>query len=357
MDKGLETRYFLGANTGAGYCSFFSHFLRQPGRCVHILKGGPGCGKSTFLRRVGERAQQLGLHTVYLHCSGDPGSLDGVFFPETNTGYLDGTAPHVCDPVLFGITGDYLDLGAFCRTKLLDTERIRQLSMDCPLFYRRAYEYLAAAAALDARKQPGLLFPEDRAAARRRAAGTALREFGAVKKDAVPGRFEKRFLRAITCEGRAAFPQTVEALAERVYLLDNDCGLAEDYLRVIREHALRRGLTLIVCPDPLLPERTEAVLVPDLHLAFLTADAELPCPHAAVRHIRLDAIPDSARLRALRTRMRADKRLQQQAIDAAIRQLQAAKLLHDELEAVYQPCMDFDALTAFTDQHLQTLLA
>ena len=55
--------------------------------------------------------------------------------------------------------------------------------------------------------------------------------------------------------------------------------------------------------------------------------------------------------------MRADKRLQQQAIDAAIRQLQAAKLLHDELEAVYQPCMDFDALTAFTDQHLQTLLA
>ncbi len=231
MDKGLETRYFLGANTGAGYCSFFSHFLRQPGRCVHILKGGPGCGKSTFLRRVGERTQQLGLHTVYLHCSGDPGSLDGVFFPETNTGYLDGTAPHVCDPVLFGITGDYLDLGAFCRTKLLDTERIRQLSMDCPLFYRRAYEYLAAAAALDARKQPGLLFPEDRAAARRRAAGTALREFGAVKKDAVPGRFEKRFLRAITCEGRAAFPQTVEALAERVYLLDNDCGLAEDYRR------------------------------------------------------------------------------------------------------------------------------
>ena len=175
MDKGLETRYFLGANTGAGYCSFFSHFLRQPGRCVHILKGGPGCGKSTFLRRVGERAHQLGLHTVYLHCSGDPGSLDGVFFPETNTGYLDGTAPHVCDPVLFGITGDYLDLGAFCRTKLLDTERIRQLSMDCPLFYRRAYEYLDAAAALDARKQPGLLFPEDRAAARRRAAGTALR--------------------------------------------------------------------------------------------------------------------------------------------------------------------------------------
>lgn len=357
MDTGLETRYFLGANTGAGYCSFFSHFLRQPGRCVHILKGGPGCGKSTFLKKLGAHAQSRGRDVVYLHCSGDPDSLDGVFFPERNTAYLDGTAPHICDPVLFGVTGDYLDLGAFCRTESLDTERIRQLHADCPLFYQRAYEYLKAAAALDARKQPGLIFPEDRAAVRRRAAGTALREFGAVKKDAVPGRMEKRFLSAITCEGRYSFPQTLEALAERVYLLDNACGLAEDYLRVIREHALRRGLNLIVCPDPLLPERTEAVLIPSLRLAFLAVQEEVQLTDAATRHIRLDAVPDAARLRALRTQTRADTRLQRQAVDAAIRQLQAAKLLHDELEAVYLPCMDFDALTAFTDQYVASLRA
>ena len=357
MDKGLETRYFLGANTGAGYCSFYSHFLRQPGRCVHILKGGPGCGKSTFLRRLGEHAQSLGRHVVYLHCSGDPDSLDGVYFPAANIAYLDGTAPHLCDPSIFGVTGDYLDLGAFCRTESLDTERIRQLSESCPLFHCRAYEYLAAAAALDARKQPGLLFPEDRAAVRRRAAGTALREFGPVKKDAAPGSMEKRFLSAITCEGRVRFGQTIETLADRVYLLDNACGLAEDYLRVIREHALRRGFKLIVCPDPLLPERTEAVLVPKLRLAFLAAEDDVALSNAAVRHIRLDAVPDAGRLRALRTQMRADTRLQRQAVDAAVRQLQAAKLMHDELEAVYRPCMDFDALTAFTERCAATLCA
>lgn len=355
MDTGLETRYFLGANTGVGYCSFFSHFLRQPGRCVHILKGGPGCGKSTFLKKLGARAQSRGRDVVYLHCSGDPDSLDGVFLPETNTAYLDGTAPHICDPTVFGVTGDYLDLGTFCRTESLDTERICQLNADCPLFYRRAYEYLAAAAALDARKQPGLLFPEDRAAVRRRAAGTALREFGAVKKGGVPGHMEKRFLSAITCEGRRSFPQTLDTLADRVYLLDNVCGLAEDYLRAIREHALRRGLQLIVCPDPLLPERTEAVLLPSLRLAFLATETEVHLSNAAIRHIRLDAVPDAARLRALRTQMRTDTRLQRQAMEAAVRQLQAAKLLHDELEAVYKPCMDFEALTAFTEQYFDTL--
>lgn len=357
MDTGLETRYFLGANTGAGYCSFFSHFLRQPGRCVHILKGGPGCGKSTFLKKLGAHAQSRGRDVVYLYCSGDPSSLDGVYFPEKNIAYLDGTAPHICDPAVFGVTGDYLDLGAFCRTESLDTERICQLNADCALFKRRAYEYLTAAAALDARKQPGLIFPEDRAAVLRRAAGTALREFGAVKKDTVPGHMEKRFLSAITCEGQCSFPQTLDTLADRVYLLDNGCGLAEDYLRVIREHALRRGLNLIVCPDPLLPERTEAVLIPSLRLAFLAMEAEVHLLDAAIRHIRLDAVPDATRLRALRPQMRADARLQRQAIDAAIRQLQAAKLLHDELEAVYKPCMDFGALTAFTDQYAEALQA
>lgn len=352
MDTGLETRYFLGANTGAGYCSFFSHFLRQPGRRVHILKGGPGCGKSTLLKKLGAHAQSRGLDVGYLHCSGDPDSLDGVYFPEQNTAYLDGTAPHICEPAVFGVTGDYVDLGVFCRTESLDTERIRLLSADCPLFYRRAYEYLRAAAALDARKQPGLIFPEDRAAVRRRAAGTALREFGAVKKGGSPGWMETRFLSAITCQGRVFFSQTLEASAERVYLLDNVCGLAEDYLRVIREHALRRGLNLIVCPDPLLPEQTEAVLIPSLRLAFLAVQEEVQLADTATRHIRLDAIPDASRLRALRTQMRTDTRMQRQAVDAAIRQLQAAKLLHDELEAVYHPCMDFEALTAFTSRYI-----
>lgn len=355
MDKGLETRYFLGANTGAGYCSFYAHFLRQPGRRIHILKGGPGCGKSTFLKQLGDCARNAGLHVTYLHCSGDPDSLDGVYFPEKSLGYLDGTAPHCCDPGIFGVTGTYLDLGTFCRTDALDQERIRQLNADYPLFYRRAYEYLTAAAALDPRKQPGLCFPEDRAAARHRASSTALREFGTVKKGTVSGDFEKRFLSAITCEGRVFFSQTLEALAERVYLLDNACGLAEDYLRVIRDHALQRGLHLIVCPDPLMPERTEAVLIPALRLGFLATDTEVQLESTATRHIRLDAIPDAARLRALRPRMRADARLQRQAIDAAIRQLQSAKLLHDELEAVYHPCMDFDALTAFTSRYTAAL--
>lgn len=131
MNNGLETRYFLSALTGAGYYALHRQFLRPPERYFCILKGGPGCGKSTFLKRVGDAGRAAGLAVVRLHCAGDPASLDGVYFPEKRSGFFDGTAPHTVDPALFGASGEYLDLGTFCRTEALDTARIRALNADC----------------------------------------------------------------------------------------------------------------------------------------------------------------------------------------------------------------------------------
>ena len=72
------------------------------------------------------------------------------------------------------------------------------------------------------------------------------------------------------------------------------------------------------------------------------------------RHIRLDVLPDPVRQRALRRTMRSDARQQQLALASAVEQLRMANLLHNELEAVYRPCMDFAALTTFTDRYLRT---
>ena len=74
MNNGLETRYFLSALTGAGYYALHRQFLRPPERYFCILKGGPGCGKSTFLKRVGDAGHAAGLAVVWLHCAGDPAS-------------------------------------------------------------------------------------------------------------------------------------------------------------------------------------------------------------------------------------------------------------------------------------------
>ncbi len=230
-----------------------------------------------------------------------------------------------------GTEGGVVDLEQMQQTERALPARIAQLYEGHAVFCRRAVELLRAAALIDARREPGLLLPEDREKARRRAAGVARRELGPVPKQAEPGRRELGFLRSMTGDGLTGLPETVPALADRVWLLDDGCGLAPDYLRVIAEEAQKRALHHIVCPNPLHPEEPEAVFLPERRLAFLTAAATGGVAGETVRHVRLDSIPDIERRRALRSAMRADAKLQQALLSMAEKHLQSAAILYEEI--------------------------
>ena len=90
------THFFLGANSGLGFQNLFGKFCApEDFYDLIVLKGGPGAGKSTMMRRIGEAAEKRGEQVEYLYCSGDPDSLDGVHIPRLRTAVVDGTAPHV----------------------------------------------------------------------------------------------------------------------------------------------------------------------------------------------------------------------------------------------------------------------
>ena len=38
---------------------------------IYILKGGPGCGKSSLMRRVAQAMEEKGASVEYIACSGD----------------------------------------------------------------------------------------------------------------------------------------------------------------------------------------------------------------------------------------------------------------------------------------------
>ncbi len=87
-------QYFLGANSPTGFYSLYDHLLPpERARAIYILKGGPGCGKSTLMGKVGAWAQEAGMEPEYILCSGDPDSLDAVVLPERGAAIVDGTAP------------------------------------------------------------------------------------------------------------------------------------------------------------------------------------------------------------------------------------------------------------------------
>ena len=55
--------FFLGATTPAGFKGYFEPLRREPGMQMYLIKSGPGCGKSTLMKRLAHAAEQNGLLT------------------------------------------------------------------------------------------------------------------------------------------------------------------------------------------------------------------------------------------------------------------------------------------------------
>lgn len=88
---------FFGSGTAAGakdYVETITEGLPQR----YFIKGRPGTGKSTFLRKIAEYALSRGFDTEIYHCSFDPSSLDMVVVRERGLCIFDSTAPHEYEP-------------------------------------------------------------------------------------------------------------------------------------------------------------------------------------------------------------------------------------------------------------------
>ena len=96
----MNLSYFLGANSYRGFYSLYNDFVYSPMiDRLFIIKGGAGCGKSSFMKTVASAANEAGLDVERIICSGDPDSLDGIFIPGLRIAYVDGTAPHAAVPM------------------------------------------------------------------------------------------------------------------------------------------------------------------------------------------------------------------------------------------------------------------
>ena len=348
------TRCFLGANSKTGFYSLYDGFTDPAaGNFLFVIKGVPGCGKSSFMKRIGAAAEAAGLAVEYVHCSGDPDSLDAVYLPAKHLAWVDGTAPHVLEPPCSGAAGRYLDFSGF-----LDTASLRQhlpemidITNRYKTLYGMAYAQLAAAAALLPGNQPR---PCVTPSVVKRMEGIARRELKNQKK---PPTVTHRFLSAWTCRGRVCFTETLTALCDKLYLLDNGLGLGHAALAQLADEAAARGYDAVVCHDPLEPEKLEALLLPEARLGFLASEPGESLPPLPCRRLRLDAPILRALTPEEKSALRQRRKECRALLAAAIDTLARAKSLHDELEAVYRPHVDFTAVDALAEEHIRLALA
>ena len=343
--------YFLGANSGEGFASLYSSFPPEKDTMLHIIKAGPGTGKSTFMRKIGKKAEEAGLDVEYVLCSGDPQSLDGVYVPQWKTAWVDGTAPHVGEPVLFGVNSDYVNLGIFLRQPFspAEAEKLEKLQRSYKQQYREAYEILAAAEHLQQGCIPDFFGENGRAAICRRMHGILNRNLRNPASGL--GRERRFFLRAISCQGDYRLNRQIQELCKQIIQVDSGLSGLDPALQYTAREARKRGVDVIACPSPLRPQELEALLIPSEGLAFVGSDWDFE----GARGVHIDNLADVKLLQARRNLLREGKKLEKKTMELAFAKLHQAKALHDEMEELYQSHMDFPALSRFTDRYLQEL--
>lgn len=352
-----KVRYFLGANSPNGFYSLYDQLI-DPGLAedIFILKGGPGCGKSSLMHAVGKAMEDKGLQVEYIECSGDPDSLDAIVIPALKSAIVDGTAPHVVEPTCPGAVERYVNLGdCYDKTGLA---AIRQQLTACMAGYKgcyqRAYRCLTAAAQIGEDTRALALTPALEAKMAKRAKGILSREVKRTGRE--PGRAVQRFLGAVTWQGTLCRFDTVDAQCHKVYELCDSYGLGAALLTHLAAGVMAAGYDVVACPSPLFPGRLEHLLVPELALAFVTSTPSLPYEKRPFRRIRLDAMADTELMRRSRPRLRFARKVAAALMEEAVDSLAQAKTMHDELEALYNPHVDFARVYAMAEAITAELL-
>lgn len=339
-------RYFLGANSADGFCSFYDALFQDPRiKRVWIIKGGAGNGKSTFMRTLAEAAAERGAQTEEILCSSDPDSLDGLVIPDIALAVVDGTAPHIVEPSLCGLDSRYLDFSACylggmerVQPQLLAAQRNNRRC------YRDVYACLQAAASLRRQVQQTAEDAFDAAAGERWVEAMVQTELP--PKDG-RGMSVRRFFGGITPKGELSYGDSIQALCAKRYVMIDPFGVSEVMLRTLHHQAVERGYTCIAGFHPLLPHRMEQLLIPERQVAWLRTDAAEP---GAACQLDLRTLVKISKAEA--THIPFLLQTAQSLEREAVSYLQEAKTYHDALELACRPYVDFTAVDRITQHAL-----
>ncbi|HCC33408.1 MAG TPA: hypothetical protein DEQ28_05825, partial [Clostridiales bacterium] len=241
---------------------------------VIVLKGGPGTGKSTFIRRTGEELRERGYDVEHIACSSDNESLDGLVLPSAGTAIVDGTAPHVVEPRYPGAADTLVNLGDHWDAGVLKAARseIHTVSREVSRLFAAAYRCLAGA--LTQMEQWEALHGESGALdlAYVNQLGRRVRDellAGAPPRPRV-GRQRHLFASAITPGGCVNHLDSILANVRRRVILKGQPGTGRHTMvsSVVAE-AVIRGHDVEVFHCSLDPRKYDHVVLPDLGVALV----------------------------------------------------------------------------------------
>ena len=350
--ENYTTRFFAAANTEGGFFSLFGEiFPPEQLNRIYILKGGPGTGKSTLMKSVGFSAEANGYEVEYDYCSSDTNSLDGVLIPELGIAVIDGTAPHMIDPVYPGAVERIVNLGDAFDFAGLEEQRAHLISLISEKrdSYRTAYRYLSAAGRME-REITELAMP---AFLTGKADAAVARIVSSMKK-AKTGGISRRYLSAIGTSGRVTL-DTFRRKAKKTYAVTDKYGLGYVFMSRLCIAIERAGISMTVCPTPLLPSRTEGVFVDGENIFFaVCSETEAD---TCDKIINISRFASRETLAAHRGRLRFSEKCAASLMDGALEALADAGRLHAEAEKIYGEYIDFSKVDSMRNTIISEIFA
>ncbi len=336
-------KYFLGGASPNGFKTRFGAIISDTDYYTYIIKGGPGTGKSSLMKRMAEAFPDEDKEFYY--CSSDPDSVDAVLFKESKVIFVDGTSPHVFDAEYAGAAQRILDLGQFWDTNRLRSQRddIIEATKNYLQYHERCKRFITAMASIvsDTVHNTTAALNTDKLDA---FTGRLSKKLFPKKSDSdVKGNVIFKQLSALTPKGYMTnIPENTT-----IYLLnDNYLAGADVFLRGLADEITQKGYDIEVSICTIMNESSfEHIKVPELNLAFISSTPINNISLALKSPINFKRFYDKNLIHGKKSRLKfnasAVKNLEQEAVCALV----CAKEAHDILEKFYIDSVDFDSVT------------
>lgn len=331
-----KEQYFLAANGYSGFRSYFeTEFNSENYARIYVLKGGPGTGKSSLMKKISSTAETFADKTEEILCSSDPKSLDGVILSKNGKkiAILDGTNPHERDAVIPGAVDELVDLGKGWDKRFLISQResILDINKQKKFAYKTAYSYLAISGAINSEisKLAKLLhIPSN------------------VELD-INNRAEQNFnertrLISAFCKHNLYTPDTLENTTLKKIYIKGEKEICHLYLNGVLSKSRLFAREITRFPSPLDNSKTEAILIHDTDTVYLVGDGENSID--LTDKIKNDKV-------ALENLNRL-KILEKETLTEASRWFNIASEFHFRLEEIYSSAMDFSIIDDVTESLL-----
>jgi GTPase SAR1 family protein len=360
-EKGRIIRYFAGGNTPKGFYSYYNQVLTQ-GEAKHIfcIKGGPGTGKSSFMKKIGADIIDRGYDIENLHCSSDPDSLDGVLIKNTNIAIFDATAPHVIDPKNPGAVDEILNFGEFWDEASLkdNKQEIVKVNAEIGKLFSRAYRYLKAAKPIY--DETCLIYREamNILGIYRETQRIFIKELAQKPVRNSLGRVRKLFAGAITPKGLINHLDTLRDISKNIYEIKDMYGIAGDtvFPKIVNE-TVQRGIDVDVFYCPIEPDnKIEHILIPELELFITTTNSYHSVTIESRNVIDLGQYLNSAVISRYKDVLEYNKTIFNELLNKSIKTIEKAKQQHDLLEEYYIPCMNFKGIDEYREKTLEKII-